>query len=363
MVRETRISSVPATIKVRSFFAVEEVLRSLGADPGKVLQAAGLDPHLFSNLERMVLYSDADRLFTYAISATGCEDFGLRVGMRADATVIGLAGLMSMNCRTVGEAWRTVVEGLRASGSGRAINLDIRSRTASLSYVIMAAGIENVDHITDTAIATMVNAMRQFCDSTWRPDQIFLPRKPPRDLKPFASFFGAPIIFAAPAGKLVFDASTLGRPVSNQNPKSREILRPLLDAALAETESDFVSVVKAVIRGQIGAGRLTRERVARAMALSVNALAVRLRTSGTSFGDLLDEAEFDLAQTLLMKGKTVEGIAADLAFADKSAFTRAFKKWAGMPPGRWRAQRASSPRRSKAGSPQGLSAAAHEQED
>jgi AraC-like DNA-binding protein len=342
MVRETRILQAPATIKVRSFFAVEEVLRSLGVDPGKVLQAAGLDPHLFSNLDRMVLYSDADRLFTYAIAATGCEDFGLRVGMRADATVIGLAGLVSMNCRTVGEAWRTVVEGLRGSGSGRAINLDIRNGAASLGYVIMAADIKNVDQITDTAIATMVNAMRQFCDSTWRPDQVFLPRKPPQVLKPFASFFRAPIIFAAPAGKLVFDAAALGRPVSNQNPKSQEILRPLLDAALAETESDFVSVVKAVIRGQIGAGRLTREKVARALALSVNALVVRLRTSGTSFGDLLDEAEFEFAQALLMKGKTVDQIAADLAFADKSAFTRAFKKWAGMPPGRWRTARGSS---------------------
>jgi AraC-like DNA-binding protein len=172
-------------------------------------------------------------------------------------------------------------------------------------------------------------------------------------LKPFASFFGAPITFAAPGGKLVFDAAALGRPVSNQNPKSREILRPLLDAALAETESDFVSVVKAVIRGQIGAGRLTRETVARAMALSVNALVVRLRASRTSFGDLLDEAEFELAQTLLMKGKTVEEIAADLAFADKSAFTRAFKKWAGMPPGRWRAERAFSLPQSNAGHTQG----------
>jgi AraC-like DNA-binding protein len=339
MVRETRISPAPATIKVRSFFAVEEVLRSLGADPSKILKAAGLDPHLFSNLDRLVLYSDADRLLTHAISATGCEDFGLRVGMRADATVIGLAGLVSMNCRTVGEAWRTVVEGLRASGSGRAINLDIRGRAASLGYVITAAGIKNIDQITDTAIATMLNAMRQFCDSTWRPDQVFLPRKPPQDLKPFTSFFGAPIIFGAPAGKLVFAAAALDRPVSNQNPKSREILRPLLDEALAETESDFVSVVKAVIRGQIGAGRLTREKIARAMALSVNALVVRLRTSGTSFGDILDEAEFELAQTLLMKGKTVEEIAVDLAFADKSAFTRAFKKWAGMPPGRWRVER------------------------
>jgi hypothetical protein len=42
-----------------------------------------------------------------------------------------------------------------------------------------------------------------------------------------------------------------------------------------------------------------------------------------------------VAQVLLIKGKTVEQIAADLAFADKSAFTRAFKKWAGMPPARW----------------------------
>jgi AraC-like DNA-binding protein len=116
-----------------------------------------------------------------------------------------------------------------------------------------------------------------------------------------------------------------------------------LDAALAQTESDFVSAVKAVIRSQIGVARVTREKVAGAMGLSVNALIVRLRASGILFGDLADEAEFELAQALLIKGKTVEQIAADLAFADKSAFTRAFKRWAGMPPAHWHAKRASSP--------------------
>src|SRR6516164_6615649 len=100
MAGNIRKSPEPATIKVRNFSAIEEVLQSLGADPGKVLQSAGLDPKLFSNPDRFVLLPDLDRLAGQAVRATGREDFGLRVGMKEDATAIGLAGLVSMNCRT-----------------------------------------------------------------------------------------------------------------------------------------------------------------------------------------------------------------------------------------------------------------------
>ena len=86
-----------ATIKVRNFFALESVLEDLSVEPAEVLGSVGLPPDLFSDRERVILYSDLGRLLTKCMEATGCDDFGLRVGAKQGATTLGLVGLMTLH--------------------------------------------------------------------------------------------------------------------------------------------------------------------------------------------------------------------------------------------------------------------------
>ena len=79
------------------------------------------------------------------------------------------------------------------------------------------------------------------------------------------------------------------------------------------------------------------------MGLSKHALTSRLKASGVTFAKLADETLLELAESLLIKGRPISEVSVALGFADKSAFTRAFKKWAGTTPARWRAERAASP--------------------
>ena len=76
---------------------MKEVLEAFGVDPADVLAGVELDPNLFSNRENVVLYADAARLVAECARLTNCDDFGLRVGMRSDASAMGLAGLVSLN--------------------------------------------------------------------------------------------------------------------------------------------------------------------------------------------------------------------------------------------------------------------------
>jgi AraC-like DNA-binding protein len=56
-----------------------------------------------------------------------------------------------------------------------------------------------------------------------------------------------------------------------------------------------------------------------------------------TFGGLADEARFELGQSLLHKDRPISLIASALGYADASAFIKAFKRWSGTTPGRWRA--------------------------
>ena len=78
--------------------------------------------------------------------------------------------------------------------------------------------------------------------------------------------------------------------------------------------------------------------------MHVRTLNRHLRASGTTFQQLSDEVRFEIARQMLDDSTmTLSEIAAALAYSDASAFSRAFSRWSGITPGRWRVRRPASP--------------------
>ncbi len=328
-----------ATAKIRNVAATPAVLLELGADVEAMLRRAGLDPLIFSNPENVMPYAALGRLFTECVTATNCESFGLRVGKKTKASAIGLTGLVSLNSSTVREALQVVNNTLKTSETGGATFLDVRGAWASFIYTVTAPNIEAVDQVEDGSVAIAFNLVRQLCGPDWRPNRVRLARSPPRDKTPYLRFFEAPVDFAEPCSCLVFDAATLDEPVRGRNPDYVDVLAPLLEEAAINAASDFLSAVRLVIRTQVGAGAVSRGSVCRELGVSPRTLANRLERYSVSYSSLADEARFESAQSLLMKGVKIADIAEQLGFAEQSAFTRAFKAWSGAAPARWRRAR------------------------
>ncbi len=327
------------TLRIRNLAAVPPTLADLGADPDAVIRRAGIDPKVFSNLDAVIPFTTLGRLVTECVKATGCESFGLRVGMRTRPTGMGLTGLVSIHSPTVREGLDVITATLQTSDTGGATFLEVRRGVASFGYVVTAPNVESAEQIVDAAIAIAFNLMRQLCGRAWRPDVVRLRRDPPRDKAPFAKFFEARVEFGAEAARLMFDAAILDRPVDDRDPHAADILAPLLREAAANARGDFVSTARAMIRTQLAAGALSRENISRALGLSLRTLVYRLEALGLTYTGLADEAKFEAAQGMLRDGKTIAEIAARLGFAVQSAFTRAFKAWSGATPARWRAER------------------------
>ena len=334
--RGTRIP----TVRIRSLAAIPATLAELGADPGAVIRQAGIDPNLFSNLDNVMPFKALGRLLSESVKATGCEGFGLRVGTKTRPSGMGIAGLVSIHSATIRLGIEIIVANLQTSDTGGASFLDVRLGVACFGYAVTAPDIESADQIVDASIAIGFNVMRQLCGPSWRPDAVRLTRAPPRDRTPFAKVFEAPVAFGAEAGCLVFDARVLDQPVRDRDPHAADILAPLLREAAANAQGDFLATARATIRTQLAAGTLSRDAVARALSSSARTFVHRLKERGVTYTGLAEEAKYEAAQGLLLKGATIAETAARLGFADQSAFTRAFKAWSGgATPARWRAQR------------------------
>ena len=94
----------------------------------------------------------------------------------------------------------------------------------------------------------------------------------------------------------------------------------------------------AVLSSQGDVAQLTYAIYTPGVASSEQMLSRRLRAEGTTFEALLEEVRYEVAYQLLGHSDLLVRDVADAA-----AFTRAFRRWSGTAPARWRAASATAP--------------------
>jgi len=116
----------------------------------------------------------------------------------------------------------------------------------------------------------------------------------------------------------------------------------LLDEAAARRNArapeDAPGIV-ADVRRAISAGCGSENEVSKRLSLSPATLRRRLAGAGSSFRALADEAQRNIAATLLMTDSSLEDIAAASRYSDVRSFRRACLRWFGVSPAAYRRAR------------------------
>ncbi len=157
----------------------------------------------------------------------------------------------------------------------------------------------------------------------------------------YVDVFGVPVRFGQPRHALIFASDALDRPLAERDPALfayvREHLALMGDRLEALNAADGLAAVRAAIAHNAERADYSAEGLARRMGMSLRSLQRLATEHDTTVSALLAAARTANAQALLTDPRpSIDEVAETVGYADRRAFSRAFKRWTGQTPAAYR---------------------------
>ncbi|TNE62557.1 MAG: AraC family transcriptional regulator [Alphaproteobacteria bacterium] len=310
-----------------------------GIAPERLYAAAGQDA--LSGKDERVPGAVADALWATAEKLAGDALLGIRVGRRVRYSSYSTLGHLLTTCDTVEEALTMATGYARFVGAGGTFELTRAGDDLVLTYRPVRANWPAAQVRSEAVLLPFVR-FANWAAAGAVPALVFLKRPAPEDAAAFTEAFLAPVEFGAAENGIRWRPDALARPMADANRALKQVLKDHVAAEIDAGTSasgrvaDWFRTRLALPLGLAGDAQQI-EACAAALGLSVRSLQRALGDEGTSFRDLLAAARRESAQKLLKEtGASVADIAEHLGYSEPAAFVRAFGRWCGMSPTRYR---------------------------
>jgi len=205
--------------------------------------------------------------------------------------------------------------------------------------LVMADGRPVPPVYVDYVFAALVSRIRMRIRPDLQVLRVELRQLEPAHSSAYTELFRAPVSFEADADRLCFADPEWHAPTESADEALAHLLEDharILAQRMPKGASGFRAEVQQAISAALPEGR-SAAAVARALHISVRTLQRRLVDTGTTFRELSEAVTAQLAAEYLTDPSvSISEVAFLLGFSDQSSFHRAFRRWTGKSPGRWR---------------------------
>ena len=319
---------------------------ALGLDVERLQAASGLRPETLAGELGVVPYAAFAALWRAAVDADGGRDLPVRAGLAVPLGAIPLLEPLVDTAPTVGDAVRTLGERFALAsvaigvevvdGPTAADPFEVRFRTRAGLARFAQAEAWAATLVLTRLRAVLPDGAGDLVERVVLPSSLRPSPEAPRLL-------GAPVATAEGYAALVVAGETRDVPLRTSDVAAHAVLRVAADhlGAGRRRTVPLAEAVTHVLPSALARGGASVGQVADRLGYSARSLQRGLRGEGTSFSELLDVYRSAESRRLLATTPLpLSDVAAALGYAEQSAFTRAFVRWRGVTPLRWRRENA-----------------------
>jgi len=257
---------------------------------------------------------------------------GLDIGLGLQVGHLDSAGMLLVSCDTLRDGLEALVEYAPVVGDGGEFSLSEEGDHLLLCYhpefrVRVAERVEAV-------MASLVRLAGWATGEAFLPETLLFAHEPEVGESVYRERLGMAVAFGAGRNCLRFHRDQGQLPLIQANSALRDHLRQLADHTLEALGHQSLSgQVSQLVRQHPG---WDKERVASELHMSGRHLTRLLAEEGLSFKVLRERELHRLAVGLLRSGDSVASVSEQLGFSEEAAFSRAFRRWEGVSPSRFR---------------------------
>ncbi|MBE9544855.1 MAG: AraC family transcriptional regulator [Proteobacteria bacterium] len=310
-----------------------KLIEAYGHDPEALYFDVGIDPDLRNKPGARIPYTLVNELWAKATEIIDDPCFGLMAYKYWHPSYFHALGYAWLASHTLRDALNRFVRYLRIVSEKIFLKLEEGpdGLTLVLSYELLGM---RVPAQIDMGMAMSIHICRLNFGEDLKPVVVnFMHPEPPCAEKYF-ELFKTPVRFSADRDSMTYSFADVDRYLMGANPQLARLNDQVMIEYLGKlNKDDIIDRVTAAIIDMLPSGGIADEKVAETLNMSVRSLQRRLKEVGSTFRTLLEAVRKDLAATYVRDPdiELVE-VAFLLGFSDQSAFSRAFKRWAGKSP-------------------------------
>ena len=315
-----------------------------GVPPQSLYRQIGLSAEALAEEELFVDLEAYLGLWETVMRAVRDPGFPLAYARGIQFESYGVVGLAALTSRDGLEAAQRMSRYQRLSSNSGLFTVADRGPTISLGWDRPGAPSLGLRVANEAVVAEAMELVRRCAGTDVAAAAVRLRHAAPQDVSAHRRFFGITPRFGEQENALDVFRAVLSRPMPLAHAAlSRHLIEQAERRLLTSEDSSIVDQVERAALAELPSGTPSMSAIARSLQMSERQLRRELDSAGVGFRSMVEDLRRKRAAALLSEeAASVVDTAFVLGFSEVSAFSRAFKRWFGVPPAEYR-QRSRSP--------------------
>lgn len=331
-----------STISNRILRELVAAVERAGVPRQRFLQAAKLDAKQLDLVDGRVARSEIYGFCEVALDLTQDPAFGLHWGELVTANTFNVVAQMLAHAKTL----RAAFDALFQFGELLSDNLNIKLIERDPEVEVRYGGVVGESlrvrrFSAEMAMLGFFRMLRQYSPHA-KFKHVSFDFPAPTYRAEYTRLFEGLERFDQPFTGIVFDRALMELPAPHQDEDYQSTLRALAERRMTglKRSAPYVLRVRRLLLEERAPHRVSMKTMARLLDVSVRSLHRRLADEGESYVSIANEASGVIAKRLIAEdGRTIQETAFSMGFRDVSSFHRAFKRWTGTTPTKFRSNR------------------------
>ncbi len=326
----------PAAVRTTVLSGWIDKFQEFGVNPADAFAVAGVDQHILPGGHGTIPLANFTRMAEYVGEAASNSAASWLIGENYDLAELGEVGAAVTSAKTLGSALRRLTDNFELLQDSSRLSLETDADAATISYRILDPSIWPRYHDALFSMGIIAKIVRMAVPDAMESFELGFECSK-RDTGLHLS--QSQMAFECEANSIRIPIALLDRamPTSQVSSDLKSLSSALTEKRRSRSACERLADI---IFGRLSDGDINQDCLASEIGMSSRTMRRRLADEATSFQQLLDECRMRQAvlEFQVRPFASIADVALRLGYAEHSTFTRAFSRWVGTPPQRFRSE-------------------------